>query len=169
MGRQAVKTVHTDDIKIDQHAPLVGDLKDREPEIVQADASVLADRDYAAELLFMEEPVTIRIEPSQDKNAATAIYCAVNGKGCEIWNEGQKRWMEIPHIPVGRTLTIKRKYVAVLAAAKATSVSTKHDDVGAQIIDNQVTRVTSAVAVFSVMGDSAKGNAWLEEIRRRNF
>jgi hypothetical protein len=169
MGRQAVKHVHTDDIKIDQLPDTSADLKNREPEIIQCDPAVI-DKDYMAELAFNEERVTIRIEPSSEKNAPTAIFCAVNGKGCEIWDYRRGQWVEKQYIPIGIEVTVKRKYVAVLASAKSTNVTTKHDDIGAEIIQNRETRITSGLCTFSVTEDkSPKGHAWLTALRQRNF
>lgn len=167
MGRAPVRAeIHTDDIKIDQKAPLPSDLSDRAPEIIRAES--LPSDGYAEDLAFSNEPVTIRIEPSAEKNAATHIYCAVNGIGCEVFLNGQ--WVQMLYIPVGQTLTIKRKYLEVLARAKSDQVTTKHDDVGAEFIDNRVVRVTSAVCAFSVLEDkNPKGAAWLTELRRRNY
>ena len=76
--------VHTDSVKIDQFDDLVGDsaLKGRE-NIVIADKPL--NKDYLDELAFNEEPVTIRLEPSTDKNAATWFPIWVNGKGAEVF------------------------------------------------------------------------------------
>lgn len=166
MGRKAINAeVHTDDIKIDQKAPLINDGRDREPEIVIADKPIT--NDYADALAFFEEPVTIRLEPASEKNAARHIPVWVNGKGCEVLINGS--WFEMPYLPVSQTLTIKRKYLEVLARAKSDQVTTKHDDVGAEYIDNRVDRITTAAATFSVLKDSDRGHAWLQEIRRRNY
>src|SRR4051812_48246014 len=115
MGRQAVNaTVHTDDIKIDQKSPLV-EGADRAPEIVVADKPIT--NDYADALAFFEEPVTIIINPSTEKNAARHVPVWVNGKGCEVWNNQINGWFEMAYIPVGQPLTIKRKYLEVLVRA----------------------------------------------------
>lgn len=167
MGRAPVRAeIHTDDIKIEQKSEII-DGADRAPEIVRAE-QVDADKEQLAKLAFNEEPVTIRIEPSTEKNAATHIYCAVNGIGCEVLINGQ--WIQMLYVPVGQMLTIKRKYIEVLARAKSDQITTRHDDVGAEFIDNRVVRVTSAVCAFSVIEDkNPKGAAWLTELRRRNF
>lgn len=166
MGRAPVRAeIHTDNMPIEQKSSLAGDGAEREPEIVRAEQPLKSE--YADALAFNEEPVTIRIEPSTEKNAAKHHYLAVNGKGCEVLINGQ--WFEMLYIPVGQVLTIKRKYLEVLARAKSDQVTTKHDDIGAEYIDNRVDRVTSAVCAFSVLKDTDRGAAWLSEIRRRNF
>lgn len=166
MGRQEIQTA---DIPIEQKPDISAEqLADRAPEIVQAQQ--LPQKDYLDELAFNEEPVTIRIEPSTEKNAATSHYCAVNGKGVEALDRNGQ-WKEITYLPVGIELTIKRKYVAVLASAKFdtidTSVGEQRDD---GFIANDVKRRTSGVVVFSVLQDkNPLGAAWLTEYRRRNF
>lgn len=170
MGRSPVRAeIHTDDIKIDQKVPLVGDpAAERAPEIIRAETLPAAG--YADDLAFNEEPVTILINPSSEKNAARHIPVWVNGKGCEVWNNQANCWVEMAYIPVAQRLTIKRKYLEVLARAKKDEVTTKHDDVGAEYIDNRVDRITSAVANITVLEDkNPRGAAWLVELARRNF
>lgn len=164
-GRRAISTA---DVPIDQKTPLLDDGSNREPEIVKAEN--MPSDDYAADLAFNEEPVTILINPSTEKNAARHVPVWVNGKGCEVWNNRINGWIEMAYIPVGQPLTIKRKYLEVLARAKKDEVTTKHNDVGSEYIDNQVERTTSAVANISVMADkNPRGAAWFAELVRRNF
>jgi hypothetical protein len=164
MGRQAI---HTADIKIEQKDDVADTaLADRAPEIVRAEQ--LPKDDYLDELKFNEEPVMIRLEPSSEKNAATSIPIWVDGKGAEVWMNN--RWCEITYLPVGQQLITKRKYVAVLACAKLDTLETKHDEPGAEVIGNRVTRRTSGVMMFSVLEDkNPRGASWLTELRRRNF
>lgn len=166
MGR---REVHTEDMKIEQKGAILGSLADRSPEIVLADPETM--KSVAADLAFNEEPVTIRLEPSSEKNAAKMHYVAVNGKGAEVFMNGG--WVEMAYLPVNRILITKRKYVAVLATAKFDTVTTQHADSGqgeSEFIDNRVDRQTSAVASFSVIEDkNPKGAVWLQELRRRNF
>jgi len=165
---QGRRAVHTADIPIDQKSPLAGDGADREPEIVRAEQ--LPDAAYAKDLAFNEEPVTILINPSSEKNAARHIPVWVNGKGCEVWNNQVNGWVEMAYIPVGQPLTIKRKYLEVLIRAKKDEITTKHADVGAEYIDNQVQRTTSAVANISILEDkNPRGVVWFTELTRRNF
>ncbi len=169
MARTATKEVHSEDTKIEQKPPIIADPHNRESEVIVA-AKVM-DKDYLAELAFNEEPVTIRISRSAEKNSANTIPIWVNGKGCEVWNEQQKRWMEITHVPVERTIIIKRKYLANLAGAKQDRVETSGtdpEDIG-KPGENRVDRYTSALCAFSVIHDpSPRGHAWLNELLRRN-
>lgn len=170
MSRKPVNTgLHTGDIPIEQKGPInEAALKGRESEIVHADSSL--NKAYFDELAFNEEPVTIRIEPSSEKNAPKFYECWVNGRGAEVWDENNRQWNPITYLPVGQQITVKRKYVAVLAAAKRDNISTRHDNADHETVNNFVDRSTSAVANFSVIEDkNPRGAAWLTELRRRNF
>ncbi len=169
MPRQAVN-FHTEDHKIDPK-PAINLDEDREPEIVEAGEDVLRDKAYADELAFNEEPVTVRLEPSAEKNAATRFPIWNNGKGCEVWMNG--RWVEMPYIPVGVVITIKRKYVEILARAKFDRVDTGRTEVEHLKDDSQpnniIQRVTSAASAFSIINDpNPRGVAWLTALYRRN-
>jgi hypothetical protein len=158
--------LHSADIKIDQKAPLLVEPGAARSEIVLTDQ--LPQKEYLDELAFNEEPVTIRIEPSSDKNAPAAYPIWNNGKGCEVWQRG--RWEEITYLPVGRNLIIKRKYLAIMATAKQDTVHTEVKERDGENPENIVQRFTSAVMTFSVLEDkNPRGAAWLTELRRRNF
>lgn len=161
--------LNSDNVKIEQKEAIVGDLalKERAPEIVHVDASD-NEKIYLDELKFNEEPVTIRLEPSTDKNAATVFPIWVNGKGAEVFQHGE--WQEIKYLPVGIPMIVKRKYVAVLATAKIDTVTTQIEGEDSERPNNKVNRYTSAIHSFSVIEDkNPRGAAWLTELRRRNF
>lgn len=162
--------LHSDDIKIEQKAPISTDKpRDRESDVVVAEKVV--DAAWADEMLFNDEPVTIRLEPSTEKNAAKVFPVWVNGKGAEILSNG--KWFEVGYLPVGQQITIKRKCLAVIAMAKIDTISTdktEPEDVRPDRPNNVIGRITSAVHSFSVIEDrNPLGAAWLTEIRRRNF
>lgn len=169
MARTALnREVHTDDIKIEQKPDLNIDAGEREPEIIVAHN--MPEKAYADELAFNEEPVTIRLEPSSEKNAPTAYPIWVNGKGCEVWSEQHNRWLEMIYIPVGVIITTKRKYVEVMVRAKLDRVETEVREPESENPNNIVKRFTSAVHSFSIIEDrNPKGVDWLTELRRRNF
>ena len=124
--------------------------------------------DYAEALAFMEEPVTIRIEPSSDKNAATAFPVWVNGKMAEVFQNG--RWDEIGYLPVGRQLTVRRKVLEVIIRAKVDTVHTQIQEMDSERPNNVISRFTSPVHSFSIIEDrNPRGSAWVAEIRRRNL
>lgn len=162
----ARREIHTADIKIEQKAPIV-DHTTYDGDVVIADDDI-TNKEWIDELAFNEEPVTIRIEPSAEKHAANAYPVWVNGKGAEVFQRG--KWMEIGYLPVGRTLIVKRKYIAVLAAAKFDRIATEVEEVLNDNPINKVNRFTSASVAFSVLEDAnPKGRAWLTELIRRNM
>ena len=67
--------------KVEQKPPIV-DTSAYDGDIVIGEK--IGNADYLDELAFMEEPVTIRLEPSSDKNAAGAFPIWVNGKPAEL-------------------------------------------------------------------------------------
>ncbi len=163
MGRQEL---FSGDTKIAQKDDLVGDLSDRKPEIIRGEKIV--DADYLDELAFNEEPVTIRIEPSSEKNAAAHFPVWVNGKGCEVLINGQ--WVPVGYIPVNTVLTVKRKYVEVIMRAKLDTVTTDVVEEAGKDPINKVKRFTAAVHAFSIIkDDNPLSQAWLIEMRRRNM
>lgn len=164
--------LHTDDIKIEQKSDIISngrdnsDLIGHDTEIVIAQQ--LPKKEYLDELAFNEEPVTIRIEPSADKNASLWHPIWVNGKGCEVWRAGA--WREQTYLPVGQVQTVKRKYVEVLLRSKTDTVHTMVAETPGEDPRNTIRRFTSATATFSIIEDkNPLGAAWVEEIRRRNF
>lgn len=125
------------------------------------------DADYLADLAMMEEPVTIRLEPSADKNAMTSFPVWVNGRGAQVFQNG--RWIEIIYLPVGVPLIVKRSVLEVIIRAKTDTVHTKVVNMDAERPQNVVERFTSPVHSFSILEDNnPRGAAWVAELRRRN-
>lgn len=160
--------VHSETLpKPEQHAPIT------DPSAYDGDI-VLTDRapnqDYLDKLAFMEEPVTIRLEPSSDKNAAGAFPVWCNGRAAEVFING--RWHEYSggYLPVGQVLTTKRKYLEVIIRAKIDTVHTKIQEMDSERPHNRIDRFTSPVHSFSIIEDRNPGGAqWVAELRRRNF
>ena len=162
MARQEL---HSDTLKIDQHRPIV-DTAAYDGDIVLTER--VESRDYADALAFMAEPVTIRLEPSSDKNAATAFPVWVNGKPAEVFQNN--RWDEIGYLPVGRVLTVRRSVLEVIIRAKTDTVHTEIRNMDAERPENAVQRFTSPVHSFSIIEDrNPRGAAWVTELRRRNL
>lgn len=162
MARQEL---HSDTIKIEQK-PDVTDTSGYDGDIVTGEK--IGEKDYLDELAFMEEPVTIRLEPSSDKNAAMAFPLWVNGKGAEVFQRG--RWDVIGYLPVGQVLITKRKYLEVIIRAKVDAVHTKILESDSERPNNAIQRFTSPVHSFSIIEDrNPKGAAWVQELRRRNL
>ena len=158
--------LHSDKLSVEQKPPIAIDPSAYEGEIVTGEK--IGNADYLDELAFMEEPVTIRLEPSPDKNAAMAFPIWVNGKPAEVFQNN--RWDEIGYLPVGRVLVVKRKVLEVIIRAKTDTVHTEIRDMDQERPNNVVQRFTSPVHSFSVIEDSnPRGPAWIAELRRRNL
>lgn len=125
-------------------------------------------KDYLAELAFMEEPVTIRIEPSGQDNAAMTVDCACNGKGAEIL-DARGKWLELNILPVGIVVTTKRKYVEILARSKQMRVNTPDHMDNKNVDNNTLTRRHNRAHLFSVLKDSDRGHTWLTAILQEAF
>lgn len=169
MPRISIPAEKLNDIPIDQAALIGGDTNERESVIVKADKSV--DKNYLDMLAFMEEPVTIRLEPSAEKNAPAWFPASVNGEGAEVLQpNGTWVHMREGYLPVGRSVTTKRKYVEVLLRAKIDTINiegtTGYDvDRGTA---NAIRRMTTPVHGISIIEDrNPRSPAWYEEMRRR--
>lgn len=163
MARQEL---HSSTMPIEQKPPIV-DPSQYDGDIVTGE-KIGPDTDYLDELKFMEEPVTIRLEPSSDRNAATAFPVWVNGKPAEVFQNN--RWDEIGYLPVGRVLVTKRKYLEVIIRAKVDTIHTKTLEQDSERPNNVVQRFTSPVHSFSIIEDkNPRGPAWVTELRRRNL
>lgn len=162
MARQEL---HSSTMPIDQMPPIV-DTSAYDGDIVLVDR--IESTDYADALAFMEEPVTIRLEPSSDKNAAGAMPVWVNGRMAEIHENGA--WREIGYLPVGRALVVKRKVLEVIIRAKTDTIHTRVREMESERPNNVIERYTSPVASFSILEDrNPRGSAWVQELRRRNL
>lgn len=159
------REVSTADMPIGQKADI--DLNDEiqhGESLIEAAPDITKDEEYQAALAFMEEPITVRIEEnSRSDFPETHVPCAVNGKGAEVWMNGQ--WVAMTWLPVNVPLTTKRKYVEVLARAKSDSIRTKHDDATVDRPQNKVERRSSSNYPLSIIEDrNPKGHEWLSRI-----
>lgn len=119
---------------------------------------------YMAELAFMEEPVTIKIEEnSRSDFPETHVPVQVQGRGAEVLVNGQ--WVEMTWVPVNVILTMKRKFVEVLARSKSDSIRTNHDDATVERPRNTINRRTTANYPLSILSDdNPRGREWLQRI-----
>lgn len=140
----------------------VGGLDVRTNEVILPVDTPMINEEYDA-IAFMEEPVTIRLEVSGEKYAPTHVPVAVNGRGAEVLING--KWQLVHYVEVGRILTLKRKYVEVLARAKPTDIQTIHEDATVERPRNEVRRVTRAGHPMTIIhDDNPRGHAWLTRI-----
>lgn len=151
----AGKQIQPEDISLQLGTPL-----ERGEEIEIIDKPL--ESEYARALLMAEEPITIRIEPSQQENAPTVVDVWCNGKGAEVMDPKTGKWIEINCLPIGGVITTKRKYVEILARAKFDTIATKTGDTRQENPENRLVRNTGSKAVFSVLqDDNPKGREWL--------
>lgn len=124
-----------------------------EVEIVRAPKSSL-DSKHAAELAFNEQLVEVIVHESTDLNAENPVFTSCNGVSQYFFR--------------GQPTRVKRKYVAILAAAKEHSVSTfEHTEAdGTRAIG--VRKVANVKYPFSVIHDPAgkQGSDWLRSLLR---
>jgi hypothetical protein len=156
---------------IEQKPPIDLDDPDaRSGDIVIVDESI-ARKEYLDELTFMREPVTIRLEPSSEKNAASAFPVWTNGKRAEVFQRG--RWEEIGYLPTGVELIVRRHTLETIIRAKIDTISTGDMGEAGEMAKTSLQRpraFTSALQSFSIIEDNnPRGRAWAAEMRRRNF
>ena len=114
-------------------------------------------------IAFMEEGITIRLSKPPEKNAPTSVPVWVNGRGAEVLI--RDRWQPITYLPIGPTITVKRKYVEVLARAKPESVDTQVEERDNEDPKNHTLRSVHVKYPFTVLNDpSPKGADWLSKI-----
>lgn len=121
--------------------------------------------DFYEQLTFNEEPITIIIQSNSNdsKVKETHVPVQVNGKGAEVFVNG--KWTEFTWLPIGPMLTIKRKYLEVLARAKSNIVQTRHEEATVERPHNRMELTTKQNFPFSITHDAnPKGVAWLQNI-----
>jgi hypothetical protein len=127
-----------------------------------------AKAQYLRDLAFNEQPVTVVIPKSPERNAPNFVPCAVNGFGPEVWDERARRWINFEGwLPVQRVLTCKRKYLEVLARARRDEFRTVEKTPNP--LANQdgfvLERDTMQVAPFQVRHDASPDGAdWYRRI-----
>jgi hypothetical protein len=163
-----VKEISSSDFPVPQRGPIDVDKALGESPAGIEIVEKLPEQQYAEELKFGDDPVTGILSPSPDPKAAKQVYCAVNGKGAEVWDERNRRWIEFKYLPVARKITMKRKYWEVLARSRVDSFSTRevtptpHANQDGFVLDP----VTVQAAPFNVFHDPAgvKGHEWLQRV-----
>lgn len=156
------REVHSADMPIDQRESIdVSDGIDHENIVI---ASPHITNDSLKMLAFMEEPVSIMIQKANEKHAPIVVDCWVNGRGAEVFQNGQ--WLVLGYLPVGREIITRRKYVEVLARSKVDNVTT--DVIQSPDSEQNLVNVgTSSKAPFSVIEDrNPLGREWLSRLMR---
>ena len=109
------------------------------------------NQQYADELAMAEEPVEVMVHESTDPNADNPVWVSCNGTNQFFYR--------------GKPITVKRKYLEILARAKHTTISTVE---GQGYDGERTTRIKKATALkypFSVLTDNNRnGSAWLKAV-----
>ena len=104
------------------------------------------------EMAFANEMVTVRVHPTNDKNAHPLPDVYVNGR--------------VQRFPRGEEIQVRRCFVERLARAMITTYGNVKVK-GADGEDKYIYPAQTAEAIpFVVIGDTAKGDAWLKSILR---
>ena len=126
----------------------VADIRDNEEIIVESNG---LDMVYFDELAFMEEKITIRLEPSADRYSPRFVDVAVNGR---------IEWLE-----VGKPIQVARKNIEVLARSKSDTFITIAPNTNDENPVNMISRNTSQKYPFSVIKDpNPRGYQWLTTV-----
>ena len=111
----------------------------------------------ARRLSFMEELVTIHISEGTEKDAEKYVFLSVNGVGAGPGG--------IPWVPRGQDVTIKRKYLNVLANARHVRYK-NHEYVDNNGVKQSAQKAYSADRYpFQVIEDTSMGREWLKQLR----
>ena len=149
----AARELLSDDLPVRDLPDL--DTDDRGSEVIVASADML-NKDYADELAFMEEKLTIVLHRGREKHAPLFEQVGVNGR--------------IKWVQVETPTLLERKYVEVLARSMPIDITTQSgESPGDELTFNKVLRNMSTNFSFSILKDpSPKGAAWLAKVRREN-
>lgn len=173
------RETHSTDFKIGNHSPitdktrredvgrekstgqrLFGRRLKHEGEIILLDGKEV-DQEYLDELAFYEDWLTIIINPSTHKNAASIFENWSNGVGAEMLINGKP--VIVKDLPVGKPITIKRKVVEQIIRARVMGVQTAHEEPPVPSPRNEIIRTASHVHSFSILkDDSPRSQEWLE-------
>jgi hypothetical protein len=169
-GKRRKKELDTTDLEIGQKddiaIPIYGEFK-QPVDIVTLPSGVRDDeKAYLEELAFNEEPITIHIHHSSERNAPPCTdLVANNGRWAEMLvgtTEASSKWVAVGYLPRGRNIVTKRKYAMELARSKQDNVTTQIMERNGEDPQNLVKRVTSAKFPFSVIEDkNPRGAEWL--------
>ena len=122
-----------------------------EIEAVRPMNSGAGDSKHLAELAFNEEIVEVMLHESTDPNAENPVFTACNGVTQYFFR--------------GQVQAVKRKYVAILAAAKEHSIRTPEYTTTDGARATKIVRTSSLKYPFSIISDpNPRGPAWLKAL-----
>lgn len=161
--RRPRREQHSADMHLGQMPDLDVDsaLDDRQ-RIVTADQSAL-EQDYAAQLQFAEQPITIIIAAAAERNAPNVVECFNNGKGAEVLIRG--KWVSMRWLPVSVQITTKVKYAEVLMRSRQTSYRSVPAKPNQEFLQNYFPATTSQVNPISIYGNTdPRVTEWQERV-----
>ena len=122
------------------------------PVELDVEPAFVIDKEWAANMAFAKELITIRVDDSTDENAERFV---------EVWNQGD--YMRFPR---GEEVTCERRFVETLMRAKPIRYSQKAilDDVGKVGGYQEIPHRALRYHFSMVRDDSKHGAAWLRSI-----
>jgi len=153
MARYTRKELDSNDFQVGQEQeillPTGNVIRPEEPEIMIPDGPTI--NDYAKELAFMEEPVTVMVHETSNDNETPLVDVYVNGV--------------LQMFIRGEPITCKRKYVEGLVRAKPTAISTDVRERNSENPNNIINRRSALRYPFSIVEDkNPNGGAWLRKV-----
>lgn len=145
------------------------DPNNRKPSDFVIEGAKEIDPEWAEEMEFLKEPVTIRILPPNERNPVPWVFCGVNGQLEAFINN---RWETIkpPYLPVNIEVTVRRMYLEVLLRSRVTRIRTNYDLTHGGEPDHNIYRETTGVYSVDIIQDKNElGAAWMTAIRRQSF
>lgn len=133
------------DLNIPTTGPLAGLARTDQEIVVVGEGPSM--NSYAAELAFMEEPVEVMVHEAQGENPDLIVDLYCNGV--------PQRFIR------GQAITVKRKYVEILANARTQNMKTNINREGDNVY-NRVSKHTSLRYPFVMNDPNPKGQAWLK-------
>ena len=144
--------LNSDDLPV-RDVPTLDTDGDRVADVILSSAGMLA-KEYAAELAFNEQVLTIYLNRGREKFSPLFEQFGVNG---------QIVWVEVE-----KPTRLKRKFIEVMARSMPMDISTQSgEDPNDALTFNRVQRHLSATFSFSILNDpSPRGAEWLAKVRR---
>jgi hypothetical protein len=164
-GPKRMRDFETQD-HLPEQKPLIGEDNVRTSTIVHPETP-LVKKDFE-KLAFAEEPVTILIHRSGEKFSPNCTdLISVNGRHAEVlFSNG---WVPVGYLPRGKSITVKRKVVEVLARSKQDHVKTVVIERDNEDPRNYVERATINTMPFQMIEDkNPLGVEWLSQLLRMN-
>lgn len=154
---------HTSDVPVPQRKSVEEGERGADS-LVDIAGDLTHEASYMEALAFNEEPVTVQIHTvtGGSKYPETHVPVQVNGRGAEVLYEG--KWLAMGWLPIGIELTIKRKYVEVLARSRPEDIETKHDESNVEKPRNWQDRKQTQKYPMTIIKDTQKGHEWLSRL-----